>query len=158
MIQVWDQKSDQSVRSPALGENDLQKKFGKLEERVFYDLKLPDGSRVRAVGVLIHPNVEHPETNVAHELRTPLANVHFIIEQALRRPREKEDYRRRFALAQEGTEGLNTLVNRLMKIWYGQAKGIYPRVMVFQMATAVRVPMLRESFRKGELALLLHCD
>ncbi len=230
LIQVWDQKSDQTVRSPALGENDLKMKFGELGERVFYDLKLPDGSRGRAVGVLIYANVEHPAgnegfvpedhpqvfvwaqssadlrrildhtkqafflggaiiiallwvviwfltsrllkpmqevaaeilsrqgtevgqailvperlplevagmaevfndllskievsrekdrdffLNVAHELRTPLAGVHFIIEQALRRPRENEDYRRRFALAQEGTEGLNTLINRLMKM------------------------------------------
>ena len=230
LIQVWDQKSGDYERSPALGENDLKMKFGALGERVFYDLKLPDGSRGRAVGVLIHPNVEHPEgnvgfvpedhpqvfvwaqssaelrrildntkrafflggsiiiallwgviwfltkrllkpiqevadevlsrqgtevgmaisvpdrlplevagmsevfndllskidvsrtkdrdffLNVAHELRTPLAGVHFIIEQALRRPRGNDDYRRRFALAQEGTEGLNTLVNRLMKM------------------------------------------
>jgi signal transduction histidine kinase len=230
LIQVWDQKSGKSERSPALGENDLKKKFGELGERVFYDLKLPDGSRGRAVGVLIHPNVEHPEgnvgfvpeehpqvfvwaqssadlrtildhtkrafvlggsiiiillwsviwfltsrllkpiqematevlsrhgtelgqaiplparlptevagmaevfndllskidvsrekdrdffLNVGHELRTPLAGVHFIIQQALRRPRENDDYRRRFALAKEGTEGLHKLVNRLMKM------------------------------------------
>jgi signal transduction histidine kinase len=53
--------------------------------------------------------------NLAHEVRTPLAGVRAEIEQALRKPRENDDYRRRLERALEGTEGLNTLVNRLMK-------------------------------------------
>ena len=53
--------------------------------------------------------------NLAHEVRTPLAGVRAEIEQALRKPRENEDYRTRLERALEGTEGLNSLVNRLMK-------------------------------------------
>ena len=53
--------------------------------------------------------------NLAHEVRTPLAGVRAEIEQALRKPRENDDYRRRLERALEGTEGLNRLVNRLMK-------------------------------------------
>ena len=61
LIQVWDQKSGESVRSPALQDHDLPKKHGELGERVFFDLTLPDGTRGRAVGILIHPVLEHPE-------------------------------------------------------------------------------------------------
>ena len=230
LIQVWDQKSGRSVRSPALGDDDLVRKFGKLNERIFYNLKLPNGERGRAVGVLIYPNIEHPEQNpgfvaedhpqifvwaqnvedlreilqeskrrftmglasvvlllwaviwfvttrtlrpideitkavfsrkgsevgqlipvpnrlpseiadlaktfnellskidvsrekdrdfflnVAHELRTPLAGVHSIIEQALRKPREAEYYRRGFEKALQGSTGLRNLINRLLKL------------------------------------------
>ena len=230
LIQVWDQKSDATERSPALGNYDLQRRYGALNERVFYDLKLPNGERGRAVGVLIYPNLEHPEVdvdfvvedhpqifvwaqssseirgilqkskrrfilgvstvilllwiviwivttrllrpinevtseiqarkgseigqamivpdglpsevagmaetfnellskidvsrekdrdfflNVAHEMRTPLAGVHSIIEQALRKPRDPEDYRRRFEKALQGSTGLRNLVSRLLKV------------------------------------------
>lgn len=234
LIQVWDYHSDVSVRSAALGDFNLERNYGKLSERVFYNLLLPNGKRGRAVGVLIHPRIEHEEgnegfvpemhpqifvwaqnaedlhkillrtkktfvigggtvivllwgaiwvvislssramqsmtnevlsrkdhemgrpipvpdnlpsevagmaykfnellakidqmrekdrdffLNVAHEVRTPLAGVHAIIEQALRKPRETHDYRRRLEEALVGTSGLRSLINRLMK--FGRLK------------------------------------
>ncbi|MDA7881231.1 ATP-binding protein [Akkermansiaceae bacterium] len=229
MIQVWDLKSGDTVRAPALGPNDLPKKFGELNERVFFDLTLPDGRRGRAVGILIHPLLEHPEQdrdfipsehpqvfvwaestenlqnilnksrlvfivgglfiiallwvtiwwvtgrslrpmeivsqtvlsrvgnetsspipipdqlpsevagmaetfntllsridqsrekdrdfflNVAHEIRTPLSGVHAILEQALRKPRQNEDYQDRISNALKGSHDLQQLIHSLMK-------------------------------------------
>ena len=53
--------------------------------------------------------------NVAHEVRTPLAGVKAIIELALRKPREVDDYQRRLSEALAETENLGRLVDRLMK-------------------------------------------
>ncbi|MDA7865647.1 ATP-binding protein [Akkermansiaceae bacterium] len=229
MIQVWDLESGESVKSAALGESDLERQYGKLGERVFYNVTFPNGEAGRAVGILTYPVVEnmeenegfvpgdHPQVfvwadstqelrdvliktkrafvaagvavvllsaiaiwliiylsslavqsfsadllsregteigepvpvpdrlpsevagmagkfnallaridhyrekdqdfflNVAHEVRTPLAGVKAVIEQALRRPREVEDYQRRLREALDSTENLVRLTDRLME-------------------------------------------
>lgn len=58
--------------------------------------------------------------NVSHEVRTPVAGIRAIIEQALRRPREIPDYQVRLQSALEEVEGLNRLIDRLMK--FGRLK------------------------------------
>ena len=234
LIQVWDYHTDETARSRLLGEHNLERNYGALGERVFYNLTLPDGRKGRAVGILTLPVIEeqkgnegfipaeHPQIfvwaqdtdnlikilqrarttfliagsccllliwsaifiiislssramsilvdevrerdgsevgkplslpdnlpseiagiaerfnallhkidtsrerdrdffmNVAHEVRTPLAGVRAIIEQALRKPREVSDYQVRLQNALREVEGLNRLVNRLMK--FGRLK------------------------------------
>lgn len=229
MIQVWDLESGESVKSAALGESDLEKQYGELGERIFYNITFPNGEPGRAVGILTHPVIEgmegnegfvpedHPQVfvwadsteelrdvliktkrafvaagvavallsaaaiwliiyfsslavqsfgahllsregteigepipvpdhlpsevagmakkfnallaridhfrekdqdfflNVAHEVRTPLAGVKAVIEQALRRPREVGDYQRRLREALDATENLVRLTDRLME-------------------------------------------
>ena len=234
LIQVWDYHTNETTRSTLLGDNNLEKNYGALGERVFYNLDLPDGRKGRAVGILTLPIIEeqsgnedflpeeHPQIfvwaqntnhlqrtlrrarntfliagsvgliliwfaifviislssramktlveevhardgsevgkplslpdnlpseiagiaerfnallskidssrerdrdffmNVAHEVRTPVAGIRAIIEQALRRPREIPDYQIRLQNALEEVEGLNRLVDRLMK--FGRLK------------------------------------
>ncbi len=229
LIQVWDQNTEKSVRSPALGQSNLERKHGALGERVFYHLTLPDGRRGRAVGILTLPINEHPESNpdfipedhpqifvwaqsgeelhqilyktkqafligglaliillasmiwlivgrllqpiqkisdelterkgneigqpleisqeipieiigmtktfnlllqridhsrskdrdfflnVAHEVRTPIAGLNAVLEQALRAPRSREDYQKRISEALSIGETLGQLVNRLLE-------------------------------------------
>ncbi len=229
MIQVWDLESGESVKSAALGDSDLEKQYGELGERIFYNITFPNGEPGRAVGILTHPVIEgmegnegfipedHPQVfvwadsteelrdvliktkrafvaagvavallsaaaiwliiyfsslavqsfgadllsregteigepipvrdhlpsevagmakkfnallaridhfrekdqdfflNVAHEVRTPLAGVKAVIEQALRRPREVGDYQRRLREALDATENLVRLTDRLME-------------------------------------------
>ncbi|WP_269526681.1 sensor histidine kinase [Coraliomargarita parva] len=57
-IQVWDEKSGQVLRSPALEGHDLPKLSGPLNVRRFASCELPDGKRARAVGVRMYPKVE----------------------------------------------------------------------------------------------------
>lgn len=237
LIQVWDLKTGESVRSASLGESDLEKKYGTLGERIFYDVTLPNGKPGRAVGILTLPVIEkiegnegfvpadHPQVfvwadsteelldvlaktkrtfliegvvvvillwiaiwaviyfsslavqsfsvdvrsregteigqpipipenlpsevagmakkfnelliridhfrrkdkdfflNVAHEIRTPLAGVKAVIELALRKPREVDDYQRRLTEALAGTENLGRLVDRLMKFGHFRHDG-----------------------------------
>ncbi|MBT7216109.1 HAMP domain-containing histidine kinase [Akkermansiaceae bacterium] len=229
MIQVWDLKTGDSVKSPSLGEEDLKRQYGKVGERIFYNVTLPNGVPGRAVGILTLPvkqgidgnegflPEEHPQIfvwadsteelrdvliktkrafvaagvavifvsaaaiwliiyflslavqsfssdllsregteigepipvpdhlpsevvgiakkfnalleridhfrekdqdfflNVAHEVRTPLAGVKAVIEQALRQPRKVEDYQKRLREALNATENLVRLINRLME-------------------------------------------
>jgi signal transduction histidine kinase len=56
--------------------------------------------------------------NAAHELRTPLAGIRAVLEQAIARPREMHDYQERIASALEISESLGVLVNRLM--WFSR--------------------------------------
>ena len=229
MIQVWDLKTGDSVKSPSLGEEDLERQYGEVGERIFYNVTLPNGVPGRAVGILTLPvkqgidgnegflPEEHPQIfvwadsteelrdvliktkrafvaagvavifvsaaaiwliiyflslavqsfssdllsregteigepipvpdhfpsevvgiakkfnalleridhfrekdqdfflNVAHEVRTPLAGVKAVIEQALRQPRKVEDYQKRLREALNATENLVRLINRLME-------------------------------------------
>lgn len=63
MIQVWDLKTGESVKSPSLGEENLERKYGELNERVFYNLTLPNGVTGRAVGILTHPVMKEMDGN-----------------------------------------------------------------------------------------------
>ena len=55
MIQVWDLKTGDSVKSPSLGEEDLERQYGEVGERIFYNVTLPNGVPGRAVGILTLP-------------------------------------------------------------------------------------------------------
>lgn len=68
-IEVWDQRTNQSTRSPALGENSIERRSGALNERVFYDVTLPNGNPGRAVGILIYPTLEHPEDDPGFQVQ-----------------------------------------------------------------------------------------
>ena len=55
MIQVWDLKTGDSVKSPSLGEEDLELQYGEVGELIFYNVTLPNGVPGRAVGILTLP-------------------------------------------------------------------------------------------------------
>lgn len=75
VIQVWDQKSGESIRSPRLEGRDLERRFGEPGELVFYHTVLPDGREGRSVGVLCFPlpgdsssdPSQHPQVIVCSE-------------------------------------------------------------------------------------------
>ncbi len=54
--------------------------------------------------------------HAAHELRTPIAGLHAILQQSLHRPREPEDMKRRVTQAIEITSGMRTVIDGLMKL------------------------------------------
>lgn len=57
LVQVWDQGTDESIRSPRLDGRDLERHYGEPGELVFYHTVFPDGTEGRSVGVLCHPVV-----------------------------------------------------------------------------------------------------
>ena len=63
MIQVWDLNTEDSVKSPSLGEENLERQYGELGERVFYNVTLPNGVPGRAVGILTLPVIQGIDGN-----------------------------------------------------------------------------------------------
>mgnify|MGYP005844638669 CR=1 FL=1 len=55
LIQVWDETSGESIRSPRLDGRDLERRFGEPGELVFYHTVLPDGRQGRSAGVRCLP-------------------------------------------------------------------------------------------------------
>jgi len=54
-IQVWDLHSGESVKTPNLGNHDLEPFYGDFDEMIYRSITLPNGSMARAVGVKIAP-------------------------------------------------------------------------------------------------------
>lgn len=57
LFQFWDEKSGITTRSPALETKDLPKFAGDSGKPLQRDIRLPDGSHGRAIGLRIHPFV-----------------------------------------------------------------------------------------------------
>lgn len=57
LFQFWDKKTGATTRSPALGSEDLPKFSGHRGKPLQQDIRLPNGSRGRAIGLRIHPFV-----------------------------------------------------------------------------------------------------
>jgi signal transduction histidine kinase len=55
LVQVWDQGTGESVRSPRLDGRDLERHYGEPGELVFYHTVFSDGTEGRSVGVLSYP-------------------------------------------------------------------------------------------------------
>jgi signal transduction histidine kinase len=54
--------------------------------------------------------------HAAHELRTPVAGILATLEQALHRPRDAEELKRRIGIAQEITSGMRVTLDSLMRL------------------------------------------
>lgn len=69
LIQVWEAGeagTEKTFKSPALGDFDLPKIHGELNQYVITDIELPDGRKGRAIGVLILPK---------NDLKAPVASL-----------------------------------------------------------------------------------
>lgn len=58
LIQAWDKNTGETFKSPALGTGSLERRSGALNERIFYNLTLPNGERGRAMATEILPTLE----------------------------------------------------------------------------------------------------
>ncbi|MFT4175443.1 MAG: HAMP domain-containing sensor histidine kinase [Luteolibacter sp.] len=76
--------------------------------------------------------------HAAHELRTPIAGIHSVLEQAVYRPRQAEDLQQRITESLSITAGMKTTIHSLMRLarLRGGLEGIQPES--FDSATMLR--------------------
>lgn len=109
----------------------------------------------------------HFSAHAAHEMRTPLAGIHAILEQALKQKRTPESYVERITESLEITRHMRDLMNRLMHFAQLQSGSVPFHRTDFNLAPIIeqeitaqqiKISQRRLSVKVGPIDLLIHSD